>query len=253
MQAAGDRSGNLRARSIPEERSSSNRDQQPSSGASPGSHQPSAHAGVVQPLHHAGVVNPPKARSPVESHALSPSVRASRARVVSSVLLRASSSCESRVPGPSHPAQGDTATRAVDEVGDHTSGLVLPVAAPEVLRADRFLISVVRPGLSFYVLASYVRTNQLCCRKAILVIGFEWATLGSRQVCFAPVPAPASAHADPSAPTGPALRSAACRYRNRSHRRRCYCSRRCSCHRCGTAARRCRAAGVRGHVVSEVQ
>ena len=37
--------------------------------------------------------------------------------------------------------------------------------------------------------------NQPCCRKAILVIGFEWAILGTRQVCFAPASAPASAPA----------------------------------------------------------
>jgi len=52
-------------------------------------------------------------------------------------------------------------------------------------------------------------TNQPCCRKAILVIEFEWAILGSRQVVrFAPAPARACtstfAHADTTSPAGPA-------------------------------------------------
>ena len=34
------------------------------------------------------------------------------------------------MPDPSHAAQGDPTKRAVDEVGDRASGLVLPVAAP---------------------------------------------------------------------------------------------------------------------------
>ena len=48
---------------------------------------------------------------------------------------------------PSHAAQGDPAKRAVDEVGDHSSGLVLPLAAPEVLRADQSLLSAARNEL----------------------------------------------------------------------------------------------------------
>ena len=53
------------------------------------------------------------------------------------------------MPDPSHAAQGDPAKRAVDGVGDHTSGLVLPVAAPEALRADRSLLSAVRHKLLY--------------------------------------------------------------------------------------------------------
>ena len=63
-----------------------------------------------------------------------------RGRVASSVLLRARGSCESRVSDPSHAAQGDPTKRTVDNVCDHTSGQVLPVAAPEALRADRSLL-----------------------------------------------------------------------------------------------------------------
>ena len=48
---------------------------------------------------------------------------------------------------PSHAAQGDPAKRAVDEFGDHTSGLVLPMAAPEAPRADRSLLSAVKNEL----------------------------------------------------------------------------------------------------------
>jgi len=75
------------------------------------------------------------------------------------------------------------------------------------------LIGLSRILHSFCVLASLVPcTNQLCCRKAILVIGFEWAILGPRQVCFAPAPAPArdpaSAHADTTPPAGPAALAA---------------------------------------------
>jgi len=56
-------------------------------------------------------------------------------------------SCESRVSDPSQAAQGDLAKRAVDEVGDHTSGPVFPVAALEALLADRSLLSAVRHEL----------------------------------------------------------------------------------------------------------
>ena len=56
--------------------------------------------------------------------------------------------------------------------------------------------------LSFCVLASEVHTNQVCWREATLVI------LGSRQVCFARAPAPASAYADLTARAGPAAPAA---------------------------------------------
>jgi len=56
-------------------------------------------------------------------------------------------SCESLVSDPSNAAQGDQAKRAVDEVGGHLSGLVLPVAAPEAPRADRSLHSAMRQEL----------------------------------------------------------------------------------------------------------
>jgi len=56
--------------------------------------------------------------------------------VARSVLLRARGSCESRVSDPSHAAQGNLAKGAVDEACDITSGLVLPVAAPEAAQSD---------------------------------------------------------------------------------------------------------------------
>ena len=72
---------------------------------------------------------------------------ARRGRVARIVLLRARGSCESRVPDPSDASQGDQAKSTVDETGDHISGLVLPLAAPEALRVDRSLLSAVRHEL----------------------------------------------------------------------------------------------------------
>ena len=51
--------------------------------------------------------------------------------------------------------------------------------------------------------------SQPSNQKAILVVGFEWAKLGFRQVCFPPAPAPARsapacAHADTTSSRGSA-------------------------------------------------
>jgi len=72
---------------------------------------------------------------------------ACRGRVARIVLLPARGSCESRVPNPSDASKGDPAKCTVDEVGDRTLGLILPMAAPEAPRADRPLLSAVRHEL----------------------------------------------------------------------------------------------------------
>ena len=46
-----------------------------------------------------------------------------------------------------NPHNVDLAKGAADKAGNHNSGLVLPVAAPEALRADRALLSTVRHEL----------------------------------------------------------------------------------------------------------
>jgi len=85
---------------------------------------------------------------------------------------------------------------------------ILPVVAHRGSAASslsRILASVFPPAW-FFVQASPV------AERRSFVLGFEWAILGSRQVCFAPAPASArvsaSAHADTTSPAGPAALAA---------------------------------------------